>query len=67
MRSHDLSRVLKHAPLGAWVALSSDKSKVVAHAETYSAAVRAAQRVGENNPVLVRTPQSEEGAAATAR
>jgi hypothetical protein len=42
------------------VAFSSDESKVVACGATYSEAVEAAEKNGENDPVLVKIPDNWE-------
>ena len=63
----DLSTILKDAPPGAWVALSHDKTHVVAYASSMRAATYAAQLRGETDPVLVKMPLEGEGMAAGVR
>jgi len=52
----DLTTVLKDAPAGEWIALSSDRSRVVATAETLEAALKAAQLKGENHSIVMKLP-----------
>jgi len=63
----DLSVILKDAPSGAWVALSSDEKRVVGTGASMQAASYQAQLHGEHHPVLVRTPLPGEGLAAGVR
>jgi hypothetical protein len=63
----DLSSILKDAPPGAWVALSSDKTRIVATGDSISAASLQAKQKGEATPVLVRMPIEGEGSAAGVR
>jgi hypothetical protein len=63
----DLSTILKDAPPGAWVALSHDKSRIVAYASSMRAAAYAAQLKGEADPVLIKMPLEGEGIAAGVR
>jgi len=53
----DLSSVLKDAPPGAWVALSSDKTRIVGTGDSISAASLQAKQKGEATPVLIRMPE----------
>ena len=62
----DLSGILKNAPPGSWVALSHDKSRIVATGKSMQAATVLAQFHGEGDPVLVRMPMEDEGLAAGA-
>jgi hypothetical protein len=52
----DLSSTLKDAPPGAWVALSSDKTRIVGTGDSISAASLQAKKRGEATPVLIRMP-----------
>lgn len=63
----DLSVLLKDAPSGAWVALSSDEKRIVGTGASMQAAAYQAQLHGEHHPVLVRTPLPGEGLAAGVR
>jgi hypothetical protein len=49
--------ILRHAEPNSWIAFSSDESKVVARATSYSEAVAFAERSGEDDPVLVKIPE----------
>jgi len=53
----DLSSILKDAPPGAWVALSSDKARIVATGRSINAASSKAKQKGETTPVLIRMPE----------
>jgi hypothetical protein len=55
---HDFGKLLKGVPLGAWVAISHDEDRVLAYAAELKDAIRKAQELGEENPVIVRVPQS---------
>jgi hypothetical protein len=48
--------VLKGAPPNSWLALSHDESTVVGGGATYGEAVREAEQKGEDDPVLIKTP-----------
>jgi hypothetical protein len=49
---------LSSAPLSRWIALSSDETRVVADAETFEDVVTEAERHGESDPVIIRTPEN---------
>jgi hypothetical protein len=63
----DLSGVLKDAPPGAWVALSSDEKQLLGAGNSMRAAAYQAQLKGEDHPVLVKMPLKREGSAAGVR
>ena len=63
----DLSRVLRHAPPGAWVALSHDKKQIVATGESMRTTTLLARSRGEDDPILVKMPLGDEGFAAGTR
>jgi hypothetical protein len=63
----DLSAILRDAPPGAWVALSHDKTRIVATGDSMQATTLLAQSRGENDPVLVKMPLKGEGLAAGVR
>ncbi|HME33582.1 MAG TPA: DUF5678 domain-containing protein [Terriglobales bacterium] len=52
----DLTTVLKDAPIGEWIALSSDQEHIVATAKNLSDAVKAAKEKGEEHPVVMKVP-----------
>lgn len=54
--SKDLSKLLLDIPKGAWVALSHDEQRVVAHAPELNEAIRIANSLGESDPVVTRVP-----------
>lgn len=64
MKPRDLSLVLKDAPAGKWIALSSDQTRIMGHGETVDDAVKEARLAGENNPVLIKMPLPNVGIAA---
>jgi phosphopantetheinyl transferase (holo-ACP synthase) len=54
----DFDKLLEGVPRGAWVAISHDEDRVVAYAAELKEAISKAQEQGEQNPVIVRVPQS---------
>ena len=58
MSAEERVRILREAKPNSWVAFSSDESKAVAYGETYSDVVRAAEELGENDPVMVKVPDN---------
>jgi hypothetical protein len=48
---------LRLAPLGSWIALSEDESRIVATGATYSEVVENSERAGVSDPIIVRTPE----------
>jgi hypothetical protein len=58
MSAEERVRILREAKPNSWVAFSEDESKVVAYGESYSEVVKAAESVGEKEPVIVKTPES---------
>jgi hypothetical protein len=60
----DLSAILKDAPLGAWVALSHDKTRIVATGDSIREATVLARSRGEGDPILFKMPLADEGLTA---
>ena len=58
MSTEERIRVLREAKTNSWIAFSEDESRVVAYGDTYSQAVKAAEEVGENEPIIVKTPEN---------
>ena len=56
MSAEERVRILREAKPNSWVAFSSDESKLVGCADTYSEAVEDAEKHGEADPLLVRIP-----------
>ena len=56
MQPIDLTTVLKDAPRGEWLALSFARDRIVAHAPTLSAALDAALKLGEKQPIMMKVP-----------
>jgi hypothetical protein len=52
----DFSTVLKDAPPGAWVALSHNKTHVVATGDSMRSVTDEAQARGEADPILIKMP-----------
>ena len=63
----DLRLVLKDAPPGAWVALSHNKTHVVATGDSMKSVTYLAQLRGEKDPILIKMPLGDEGIAAGLR
>lgn len=59
MSSRDAIRLelLRSAPLGSWVALSDDESRIVATGATYSEVAERSERAGEPDPLIIKTPE----------
>jgi hypothetical protein len=55
----DISRLLVNVPKGAWVALSKDEERIVAYAAELQEAIQKAKDAGENDPVVIRVPESD--------
>ena len=53
-------KILSKAKPNSWIAFSSDESRLVACVSTYSEAVEAAEKNGENDPVMVKIPDNWE-------
>ena len=58
MSAEERVRILRAAKPNSWVAFSGDESKVLACSDSYSDAVRAANALGESDPVIVKTPDN---------
>ena len=56
--SKDLGQLLTGIPAGAWVAISHDEQRVVAYAAELREAISKAKELGEENPIILRVPQS---------
>lgn len=49
---------LERAPLGRWIALSSDESRIVAEGDSFIAVSADAEASGEPNPLILRIPEN---------
>ncbi len=58
LAAKDVSKLLADVPKGAWVALSKGEDKVVAYAAELQDAIQKAQEAGENNPIVIRVPET---------
>lgn len=58
MSAEERVRILREAKPDSWIAFSEDESKVVAYGDSYSQVVKAAENVGEKEPVIVKTPEN---------
>ena len=54
----DISKLLATVPGGAWAALSNYEERVVAYAAELQDAIQTAKAAGENDPVVIRVPDS---------
>ena len=52
----DFTTVLKNAPAGEWIALSSDQERIVATAKSLDEAIASAKDRGEDHPVMMKLP-----------
>lgn len=55
----DLSKVLAGIPKGSWVAISHDEERVLAYASDLEEAIQKAKEAGEENPIVIRVPETE--------
>jgi hypothetical protein len=58
MSAEERVRILREAKPNTWVAFSEDESKVVAYGDSYSQVVKAAEDLGEKEPLIVKTPEN---------
>ena len=49
---------LLDAPLDAWIALSDDETRLVAHGATYQDVVARLDEIGDDSSVILKTPPS---------
>jgi hypothetical protein len=59
LAAKDFSRLLTNIPEGAWVALSKNEEKVLAYAAELQDAIQKAKEVGENDPIVIRVPETD--------
>jgi hypothetical protein len=57
MNHEERAQMLLGAKPNSWVALSGDESKVVGTGSTYREAVDVARQNGEEDPLLIKTPE----------
>jgi len=57
MSPEERTQILLEARPNSWIALSEDESKVVGRGGTYTEAVEEALSNGEEDPLLIRTPE----------
>ena len=48
--------ILRKAPLDSWIALSADETRLVGVGKTLEEALREAEKNGENDPLILKTP-----------
>ena len=58
MSAEERVRILREAKPNSWMAFSENESKVVAYGDSYSEVVRAAESLGEMDPVIVKIPET---------
>jgi hypothetical protein len=54
----DLGALLKDLPRGSWVAISSDRQRVVAYGDDMREVIQKAKDRGEHSPIITRVPKS---------
>ena len=59
LAAKDISGLLANVPKEAWVALSKDEERLVAYAAELQEAIRKAKEAGENDPIVIRVPETE--------
>jgi Family of unknown function (DUF5678) len=64
MKPRDLTKVLKDAPAGEWIALSRDETHIVGHGKLIEDAMKAAEEAGYNDHILIKMPMPNIGIAA---
>jgi hypothetical protein len=57
MSAEERLKILREAKPDTWIAFSADESMVLASADSYSEVVELAEAKGEENPVIVKTPE----------
>jgi len=53
----DFGSLLADIPAGAWVAISSDGSKVLSYGSDIRAVIEQAKGDGEHDPIIMRVPE----------
>jgi len=56
MSPQERIQVLQSAPPNSWLALDANETKIVGQGDSYQVAVEMAERSGEQDPVLIKTP-----------
>jgi hypothetical protein len=49
-------QILRKAPLNSWIALSADESRLVGTGKTYAECVADAEKKGETDFIVLKTP-----------
>jgi hypothetical protein len=62
----NLDEILKQIPAGAWVAISAAQHQAIAYGEDALLVLKEARVKGENLPLMLRVPESEEDSAMAA-
>jgi hypothetical protein len=57
MKPEERLAMLRESPPNSWIALSEDESRLVARGESYAEAVANAEKNGEFDPILIKTPE----------
>ena len=60
MSAEERVRILQEAKPNTWLALSNDESKVAGRGATYAEAVADAEKHGENDPLMIKIPDTWE-------
>ena len=56
MSPEERATILLEAAPNTWIALSGDESRVVGRGASYEDAVKMAEQAGEDDPLLIKTP-----------
>ncbi len=56
--ANDRLELLKSAPLGSWIALSADETRIVASGKNLIDVVRNCEAAGEQDPIMLKTPSA---------
>jgi hypothetical protein len=55
----DFGSLLKDIPRGAWVAISSDQTRVVTFGAEMREVLEEARKKGEQDPIILRVPEAQ--------
>lgn len=58
MSPQERIKILQEVPKDSWVVFSEDESKFLGYGSTYEEAVMKAEKQGESEPVVVKTPEN---------
>jgi len=58
MSPQERIKILREVPKDSWVVFSEDETKFLGYGSTYEEAVMEAEKQGESEPVVVKTPEN---------